>query len=154
MKPGTKHLLIALGIAAGVFILWEMYKAWKAGVTAVSDILNAPLNAAKAAWAGISGAASAAGSAISNAAGTVANNYAIASQLPALTQQEVADAQAQGSVAASYQPGGTIYNMILNTQGQAAADAAAATAGQHAADQLAQAQADSSWWGTKLFSWI
>lgn len=154
MKPHTKHILIALGIGVGVFIVYEMYKAVSAGVTAASDILMAPWNAVKAVWSGASGAASSAASAVSSAASTVANNYDIASQLPALTQTELQDAQAQGSVAASYQPGGTMYNTILATQGQAAATAAAQTAAQNAATEQQQANADASWWGTDLFSWI
>ncbi|HXC34268.1 MAG TPA: hypothetical protein VNV43_00220 [Candidatus Acidoferrales bacterium] len=156
MKTQTKHnhLLTAILIFTGVFVVYEMYKVWNAGTAALSDILLAPINALKAVWTGVSNAASAAGSAVSNAASTVANNYAIASTLPALTQQEVSDAQAQGSVAASYQPGGTMYNTILATQGQAAADAAAQTAANNAATQQQQANADASWWGTKLFSWI
>ncbi|MGH8023181.1 MAG: hypothetical protein ACRED1_06350 [Limisphaerales bacterium] len=147
MKPNIKHILIALGIGAGAFVLYEMYKAYQAGKTAISDLLAAPWNAVKAAWSGVSSAAS-------SAAATVANNYNWATQLPSLTQQELTDAQQQGSVAASYQPGGTIYNSILATQGQAAADAAAQTAAQNAATQQQQANADASWWGTDLFRWV
>ena len=148
------HILTAVLIFAGVFVVYEMYKAVSAGATLASDILMAPLSAIKAVWTGASNAASSAASAVSNAASTVANNYNIASTLPALTQQELSDAQAQGSVAASYQPGGTIYNMIQSTQGTDAANAAAQTAANNAANQQQQANADASWWGTDLFSWI
>lgn len=154
MKSQTKHVLVALGIAAGVFIIVEIYKAWQAGTTAIGDLLAAPWNAVQSIWGGITGAASSAGSAVSNAASTVANNYNWATQLPSLTQTELTDAQNQGSIAASYQPGGTTYNMIAATQGTAAANAAAQTAAQNAATEQQQANADASWWGTDLFSWV
>jgi hypothetical protein len=150
----AEHICIALLIAAGVFVVWEMYKAYQAGKMAISDILSAPLAALQTIWSTITGAASSAGNAVSSAAGTVANNYAWASQLPALTQQELTDAQNQGSIAASYQPGGTTYNMIASTQGTDAANAAAAAAAKNAATEQQQAQADASWWGTDLFTWL
>jgi hypothetical protein len=131
-----KHLLTIAVLGIGVYVIWEMYKAYSAGKRALTDILLAPWTALKAAWSTASAAAS-----------TVASNAAAAASLPGLTQTELSNAQAQGSVAASYQPGGTMYNTILATQGQAAADAAAAAAAQNAATQLQQAQADSSWWG-------
>lgn len=147
MSSQTKHIFVALALGAGVFVLWEMYKAWKAGAAAIGDIILAPWNAAKAVWTKVSGAAAAAGS-------TVANNYSWASQLPSLTATELQDAQNQNSIAASYQPGGATYNMILATQGQAAADAAAATAARNAATEQQQANADASSWETRLFSWL
>jgi hypothetical protein len=150
----TKHILIALVLGFVVFVVWEMYKAYSAGTTAIADLIAAPWNALQTIWSGITGAASSASNAVSSAASNVTNDYDVASQLPQLTQQELADAQAQGSVAASYQPGGTIYSMIASTQGTDAANAAATTAAQNAANEQQQANADASWWGTDLFSWI
>ncbi len=134
------HLIVIATLGIGVFAIVEMYKAYAAGKTAIKDIILAPWDALKALW-------SAAGSAATTAATTAASGVAAAAALPSLTQTELQNAQAQGSVAASYQPGGTMYNTIQATQGQAAADAAAAQASSDAQSELAQAQADSSWWG-------
>jgi hypothetical protein len=135
-KPFLKQLLVIAGLGLVTFIVWEMFKAYRAGKTAITDLLFAPWNALKAAWTATSAVAS-----------TVASGVSAAASLPSITQTELQNAQAQGSTAASYQPGGTMYNTILATQGQAAADAAAASSAANAAAELAQAQSDSSWWG-------
>lgn len=139
-KLPWKQIFIIAGLGLAVFIVWEIYKAWRAGETAIGKLILAPWTALKAAW-------SAASSAVSSAASSVASGVSAAASLPGLTQTELANAQAQGSNAASYQPGGTMYNIIASTQGQAAADRAATASANNAATELAQAQADSSWWG-------
>jgi len=140
MKATWKWFLVILGVGIAVFLGYEMFQAYQAGKRAIVDVILAPWRALKAVLFG-------AGRAVSTAASDVAGAIAPVIQLPGLTQTELQNAQAQGSTAASYQPGGTLYNMILATQGQAAADRAAAAAAQHAADELAQARADASWWG-------
>lgn len=50
MTKPTKHILAAALIAAGVFFAWEMFKAWRAGVSAIGSLFAAPFTAAKAAW--------------------------------------------------------------------------------------------------------
>jgi hypothetical protein len=121
MKPATKHILIALGIGAGVFVVYEMYKAISAGVTAAEDILLAPWNALKSVWSGVSGAASAVSSTVAN----VSAGNAAATQISALNNSQ-------------YAPGGTIYNQIQATQGTAAADAAWQTVQNNQAVQASQ----------------
>jgi hypothetical protein len=135
-----KQIAVIAFLGVGVFIIVEIYKAWKAGTTALGDLIMAPWNALKAGW-------STASSAIGSAASSVTSGVSAAASLPSLTQTELQNAQAQGGTAASYQPGGTMYNIILATQGQAAADKAAAAAASNAAMEQQQAQADSSWWG-------
>lgn len=132
MKPGTKHLLIALGIAAAVFILWEMYKVWKAGATAVSDILNAPLNAIKAAWSGISSAASSTASAVTSPITT------LAATVQNVSAGNAAANQITAMNSSAYAPGGVTYNYIAATQGQAAADAAWQSVQNHQATENSQ----------------
>jgi hypothetical protein len=144
MKSSWKTVLIMLVVLVGVFIGAEIYKAWRAGTTAVKDLLLAPWNTLKSAW-----------STASKAAASVASDVSAAAELPQLTQTELQNAQNQESIAASYQPGGTMYNVILATQGQAAADNAAQTAADNAAIELQQAQADSSGWGFgNLYSYL
>lgn len=138
MKPIAKQLLIIATLGIFVFIAVEIFKTFRAGKRAISDLLLSPWTALKTAWSEATGAAK-------NVAD--ASGISAAASLPGLTQTELQNAQAQGSTAASYQPGGTMYNMILTTQGQTAADLAAAAAAQNAANELAQAQADASWWG-------
>jgi len=148
MKKTGHYVLLIVGVGVAVFIGWEMFQAWQAGKRAIADLISAPWRSLKAAWSTATGAATA-------AASTVASGVTAAASLPGLTQTQLQNAQAQGSVAASYQPGGTLYNMILATQGQPAADAAAAAAAQNAANELSQAQADSSWWGFgNLYSYL
>ncbi len=131
-----KQIFVIAFLGVGVFIVVEIYKAWRAGVNDLKSLVLAPWTALKAGW-----------SAASNAASTVAGNAAAAASLPSLTQAELAGANAQLAVSGDYQPGGTIYEQIAATQGQAAADAAAAAATKNAQTQLSQAQSDSSWFG-------
>src|SRR5581483_11320260 len=114
MKKTGHYVLLIVGVGVAVFIGWEMFQAWQAGKRAIADLISAPWRSLKAAWSTATGAATA-------AASTVASGVTAAASLPGLTQTQLQNAQAQGSVAASYQPGGTLYNMILATQGQPAA---------------------------------
>lgn len=117
----TKHVLVALGIGVGIFIVYEMYKAISAGVSAVGDILMAPFNA-------ISNAVSAAGStasAVTNAAASVSAGNNAAAQIAAMNN-------------ADYAPGGSVYNQIASTQGTAAANAAWQTVQNNQASQASQ----------------
>jgi hypothetical protein len=121
MKPETKHILIALGIGVGAFVLYEMYKAISAGATAIGDILLAP-------WTAITGALAAAGSAASSVTATVANvsaGNAAATQIASMNN-------------ADYAPGGSVYNSIASTQGAAAANAAWQTVQNNQAVQASQ----------------
>jgi hypothetical protein len=148
MKIPWKQIFVILTLGIGVFIAWEIYKAWSAGATAISDLIAAPWKALKTAWSATSSAASSVGS-------TITQGIPAAFSLPSISQTQLTNAQNQGSVAASYQPGGTMYNVILASQGQAAADRAAEASAQNAATELSQAQADSSWWGFgNLFSYL
>jgi len=135
-KNFWKHILTIAVLGVGVFAAIEIYKAWQAGKRAIKDLLLAPWYALSAGW-----------SVASSAASTVASNAAAAAALPALTSTELSNAQDQTSTAATYQPGGAMYNTILATQGQAAADKAAAQAQANADIQLAQANSDSSFFG-------
>lgn len=121
MKPHTKHILIALGVAVAAFILYEMYKAISAGATAIGDIIMAPWNAITGAVSGLSAGASA-------VAATVTNVQAGNSAAAQITQLDNSQ----------YAPGGTIYNQIASTQGQAAADAAWQTVQNNQAVQTSQ----------------
>jgi hypothetical protein len=140
MKKTWHYILLIVAVGLAVFMGYEMFQAWNAGKRAIVDLILSPWRALKAALTG-------ARRAVSTAAGDVAGVIAPVIQLPGLTQTELQNAQAQGSLAASYQPGGTIYKIIQATQGQAAADRAADAAAQNAANELAQAKADASWWG-------
>ena len=135
-KDFWKHVLTILVLGVAVYVMVEIYKAYKAGKTAISDLLLAPWTALKAAW-------SSASAAVSN----IASGVTAVGQLPSLTQTALQNAQAQGSVAASYQPGGTMYNVISTTQGTDAANNAAIQSANNAAVEQQQAQADASWWG-------
>lgn len=53
MSKQAKHLVAVLAITAGIFLIWEMFKAWRAGVSAVGSIIMAPFTAAKAVWSAI-----------------------------------------------------------------------------------------------------
>lgn len=121
IHPQAKKVLIAVGIGVAAFAGYSMYAAFKSGVTAISDILSAPFTALQNEWNAISGAAS---SVASSAANISAGNQAAAT----IATQNNSD----------YAPGGTIYNQILATQGQAAADAAWATVQSHEATQTDQ----------------
>ncbi|HEX3626698.1 MAG TPA: hypothetical protein VH280_14895 [Verrucomicrobiae bacterium] len=131
MKTQTKHILLALGIGAGVFVLYEMYKAVNAGVTAIGDVLMAPFNAARAVWNGVSSAASSVTSTVAN----VAAGNAAEAQLNAMNNSD-------------YAPGGTIYNEIAASQGPAAANQAWQTVQNNQATQASQ---DVTW---NPLSWI
>ncbi|MGD0744142.1 MAG: hypothetical protein ABSA45_03210 [Verrucomicrobiota bacterium] len=131
-----KQIVTILVLGVGVFVVVEMYKAYAAGKRAVTDILLAPWTALKAGW-------TTASAAVSN----VVSGAAAVTQLRGLTQTALQNAQMQGSVAASYQPGGLMYNLIGATQGTDAANNAAQAAANNAATEQAQAQADASWWG-------
>jgi hypothetical protein len=131
-----KQIFVILVLGVGVFALVEIYKAYKAGKTAISDLLMAP-------WTALKAAAGAVASAVTNS--TPVQGAVALTQLPLLTATETTNAAQQGVVAGSYQPGGTMYQAIAATQGQPAADAAAAAAANNAATQTAQATADSSW---------
>ena len=110
-----------------------MYKAYTSAKNDLSSILNAPLNALKAAWSGISSAASsvtdAVTSPLSSAVATVQNvsaGNAAANQITAMNSS-------------AYAPGGVTYNYIAATQGQAAADAAWQTVQNQPATEDSQA---------------
>lgn len=122
MKPATKHILVAAGIGAGAYVVIEIWKAWQAGVTAIGDLIAAPFTA-------LSSAVSSATSAVSSAAATVQNVSAGNAAAAQITTMNNSD----------YAPGGTIYNQIAATQGQAAADAAWATVQQNQTAQASQA---------------
>lgn len=124
MKPTTKHILVALGIAAGVFIVYEMYKVISAGVTAVSDIFMAPWNALKTVWSAASGAVAGAVSPITSTVANVSAGNAAAATIAALNNQ--------------YAPGGSIYNQIQASRGTAAADQAWQTVQNNQAVQTSQ----------------
>ena len=130
-------MILVLGV--GVFIVVEMYKAYQnfkadiaAGKKTFMDVLLAPWTALQAAW-----------SVAANS--SVGQGVSAAVALPGLETTETNNAAVQQTVAAGYQPGGAMYNSILATQGQAAADNAAVQAQQNADTESAQAVADSSW---------
>ena len=45
-----KQLFVILVLGGGVFILWEIYKAWRAGVSDLKSLILAPWTAAKKVW--------------------------------------------------------------------------------------------------------
>lgn len=45
-----KQLFVILVLGGGVFILWETYKAWRAGVSDIKSLILAPWTAAKKVW--------------------------------------------------------------------------------------------------------
>jgi hypothetical protein len=119
------HILIALLIGVGVYFAVEIWKAYQAGVTAISDLLMAPFTALSNAVGSVTSQVSSTASAISNASASVPAGNA-------------AEAQITTANASAYAPGGTIYNQIEASQGQAAADAAWATVQSHQAVQASQ----------------
>lgn len=127
-----KHIFTILVLGVGVYALIEMYKAYKAGKTALSDILMAPWTVLQSWWT-------------QAANSSVGQGISALASLPGLETTETNNAAAQSAVAGSYQPGGAMYQSIQASQGTAAADAAAAAAANNAATQQAQAAADSSW---------
>jgi len=135
-KIPWKQIFVILALGVGVFVVVEMWKAYSAGKRAISDLLMAPWTAMKAGW-------TTASAAVSN----VVSGATAVGQLPGLTSTALQNAQAQGSVAASYQPGGTMYNVVQATQGTDAANKTATAAANNAAMQQQQASADASWWG-------
>ena len=135
-KTFWKQIGLILVLGFGVFAVMEIWKAWSAGKRAIADLLLAPWTALKAGW-------TTASNAVANS--TPVQGIVALGQLPGLEQKQQQDAIAQTAVADSYQPGGAMYNKILASQGQTAADAAASQAAQNAANQTAQATADSSW---------
>jgi hypothetical protein len=135
LKTQTKHILIALGVGFGAFVIYETYKAISAGISGVSDVLMAPFNSISAAW---NGASSALTGAVSSVTGTVANIQAGNAAETQINQMNNSD----------YAPGGSIYNQIAATQGTAAANQAWQTVQNN---QQVSASQDLSW---NPLSWI
>ena len=121
MKPHTKHILIALAIGVGVYVVWEMIQAAISGVEDVGSILMAPFNAIGSAVASVGSTASA----ITAAASSVNAGNTAAAQVTAMNNSQ-------------YAPGGSIYNSIAASQGTAAANAAWQTVQNNQATQASQ----------------
>jgi hypothetical protein len=48
-----KQIFVILVLGGGVFVLWEIYKAWRAGVSDIKSLILAPWTAAKKVWASL-----------------------------------------------------------------------------------------------------
>lgn len=107
MKKHWKFILLCAGVAFIAFLVWEIYRAIKAGVTDIAGLYKWIFNSA------------------SSAVGSVADGVSAAASLPGLvkTGQQL-DTTITNQNNTDYAPGGRIYNNIVATQGQAAADAA------------------------------
>lgn len=114
MKTQTKHILAAAGIAVAVYVVYEIWKAFKAGITDIGDLIAAPFTA-------LSGAVSSVTSTVQN----VSAGNAAAAQITTMNNSD-------------YAPGGSIYNQIAATQGTAAANQAWQTVQANQAAQQAQ----------------
>lgn len=125
MKPETKHVLIALAIGIAAYFVYQIYQAIQNGVTGFQNLLMAPFNALSSAFSSAASSVSSTVSLVANTPANVAAGNAAAAQITT----------ANSSV---YAPGGTEYNQIAATQGQAAADAAWATVQSHQAVQADQ----------------
>lgn len=116
MSARAKHLILIAAAFAAAFIIWEIWRAIRAGMTDAKAILFAPYRALAALGNSI----------VSNAA-IAADNAATGLTLPGLiSQSQSLDSQIAAAVGDDYEPGGRIYEKILAQSGQAAADAARA----------------------------
>ena len=122
---------MVIGAALIFYVLYTMYKAFKLG----TSIVTAPFDFAKALWNNVSPAAS-------SAASAVASDVSAAASIPsAIATSQALDTQLQTTVESDFAPGGRIYEQIVATQGQAAADANWAKVQADYANQASQ----SSW---------
>ncbi len=125
-KALLKHAAIVLGVGVVAYALFAIYKAFKDGERKLSELLKAPFKM------------------FSDAAGAVKDLAAAPGDLvDAAKQSEALDKQIVAQNANDYAPGGRIYNNILATQGQAAADAAWQAVQR---DEQAMVQQTSDWW--------
>ena len=53
-----KQIFVILVLGGGVFILWEIYKAWRAGVSDIKSLFMAPFTALGKVWSSITSFAS------------------------------------------------------------------------------------------------
>lgn len=125
MSKETKHILIALGIGVAAYFVYQIYQAVQNGVTGFTNLLMAPFTALQSAFNSAAASVSSTASLIANTPANVAAGNAAAAQITTVNDS-------------AYAPGGTEYNQIAATQGQAAADAAWATVQSHQAVQASQ----------------
>jgi len=140
MKKHLPKILFVLFVGGILFAAWSIIRAvFVNGERTLKGILLAPFNAAEQVFAGVTALYKKAG----DATGVTA-----AASLPSLTSTETAlHDTTQTTAFNDYAPGGRIYNNILQTQGQAAADAAWQSVQDHYATEAAQTSSDSSLWG-------
>ena len=142
MSKQTKHILLAAGVMVAAYVAYTIYKAVQAGVTGVENLIKAPFSAL-----------SSVGSAVTGAAATVADNATAAAPLldNSLADQSAALDTTITANANTYAPGGAMYNLTVQTQGQAAADANWAAVQKNLATQAAATTAASpfslAFWG-------
>lgn len=145
MNSTARHILIAALVGAAVFVIYEIYRAYQAGVTAISDLISFPFASLKSIVSG-AGQLAAAGY---QAGVTVASDAGVAASIPGLiAQSQSLDASISSEATNDYAPGGMTYNKILAASGQAAADNAWAVVQQHLNSENA---ADSTW--NQLTTW-
>lgn len=132
-KAILKEIIIVLTLGIAVYVVYSIYKAFQAGVRDVKGLLTAPFTA------------------LSNAYNTVTGGVAAVASLPALQQQnQLLDQQLTTMNTNDYAPGGSTYNLIAASQGQAAADAAWAQVQKNLATQESQDSTLSIW---NPFNW-
>lgn len=130
MTKSTKRVLIALGIAAGAWLVFGVVSRLASGAKSITDAIRGTIEGTK--------------TALLYPFSSVASAVTDAASLPAAADQSAAlDASLASLNGNDYAPGGRIYNNIASAQGVAAADAAWATVQEH---QLAQEADTRAWW--------
>lgn len=130
MKKNTQQILIWMGIGLGAYVLYRLYAAATAIVTAPVNAAKSALQAGAAAAGAVGAAVGGAVSAVTDTAGQVGaavgnvpSDIAAAASIPGLEADSLNLDQQIIASQSTYAPGGAVYNQTLATKGQAAADA-------------------------------